>query len=442
VPHEFSSFCPVAIAAIGRLPRSIADRAIHVRMRKAMRGEIKREFRPDKAMKAFEPLRRRAMRFAVDNMERLAEHEPEMPAGAFNRFADNWRPLATIADVAGGPWPERARAAIVADLGKAEDDELGLMLLEDLRLIFDEHADEDGKPPARQLSSAVMVIALKDLSDRPWNELGRQRAPITQNKLARMLEAFEIHPHGTIKLMDGKTAKGYRRRDFEETWARYLSPPVISADSTVTPSPLRETAAHEASKTQKQEKTQPSPRHLPSSKGDGVTVAKKAVEQAKTTKNPRKPANGDGVTVADAENTEGHIFAAPMSTAELRRVRGVEVVTPVNAPAPGGLTPAQAAQLSKLGVHHEVLRELTPRDAESLLGDPPIIPRNACKAPKDDLRELAKVLGMVSTPSADLADMAVQYGGGVAITADMVDAIRQGGWAPYAVRDALWTALS
>jgi hypothetical protein len=105
-------------------------------------------------------------------------------------------------------------------------------------------------------------------------------------------------------------------------------------------------------------------------------------------------------------------------------------------------TPAQETALAKLGVHPEVIKEMTPHDAERLLGDPPFAPRNACKAPQDDLRELAKVLGMVSTPSADLADMAVQYGGGVAITADMVDAIRQGGWAPYAVRDALWTALS
>jgi hypothetical protein len=118
----------------------------------------------------------------------------------------------------------------------------------------------------------------------------------------------------------------------------------------------------------------------------------------------------------------------------------VEDPTPAEAHAPP--TAAQAAQLSKLGVHREVLAELSSWDAERLLGDPPIIPMNACKAPKDDLRELAKVLGRVSTSSAKLADMAVQYGGGVAVTAAMIDAIKAGGWAPYAVRDAIWVALS
>jgi hypothetical protein len=258
-----------------------------------------------------------------------------------------------------------------------------------------------------------------------------------------MLKAFEIHPHGTIKLIDGRTAKGYRRRDFEETWARYLSSPVVSADSTVTPSPLRETAAHEASETQKQEKTQPSPRHLPSAKGDGVTVAKKPVEQVRTPPNPRKTANGVGVTVANAENTEGRIFAAPMTAAELRRVRGVEVAAPMNAPAPGGPTAAQAAQLGKRGVHPGVIEELTAAEAKNLLtGDPPIIPPSAYRAPKDDLCELAKTLGRVSTPSAEIADMAVQYGGGVAVTSAMIDTIKAGGWAPFAVRDAIWIALS
>jgi hypothetical protein len=37
--------------------------------------------------------------------------------------------------------------------------------------------------------------------------------------------------------------------------------------------------------------------------------------------------------------------------------------------------------------------------------------------------------------------MAAEYAG-VAVTPAMVDAIKAGGGAPYAVRDALWTALS
>jgi len=37
-----------------------------------------------------------------------------MPPTAFNRLADNWRPLFAIAEIAGGDWPQRALAAFTA----------------------------------------------------------------------------------------------------------------------------------------------------------------------------------------------------------------------------------------------------------------------------------------------------------------------------------------
>jgi len=45
-----------------------------------------------------------------------------MPAGIFNRAADNWRPLLAIADLAGGEWPERARQAAQSTCGTREED--------------------------------------------------------------------------------------------------------------------------------------------------------------------------------------------------------------------------------------------------------------------------------------------------------------------------------
>src|SRR5439155_2789463 len=46
-----------------------------------------------------------------DNFPALAACNPPLPPGAFNRLADNWRPLFAIAQVAGGDWPQRALAA-------------------------------------------------------------------------------------------------------------------------------------------------------------------------------------------------------------------------------------------------------------------------------------------------------------------------------------------
>jgi hypothetical protein len=50
--------------------------------------------------------------------EWCAEHEgkieePDLPDGVVDRAADIWEPLIAIADIAGGTWPEQARAAAV-----------------------------------------------------------------------------------------------------------------------------------------------------------------------------------------------------------------------------------------------------------------------------------------------------------------------------------------
>jgi putative DNA primase/helicase len=167
VPRRFSTFGPCAIAMIGRLPGTLEDRALQVVMKRAQRGEVKRSFRPDRAGD-LDRLRRQAARFAADHMIALGAAEPELPAGAFNRFADNWRPLAAIADATGGRWPGLARSAILADLGAVEEAELGQQLLEDIRTIFDELVDADAKTrPAQKLASKTIVGALKGMADRP-----------------------------------------------------------------------------------------------------------------------------------------------------------------------------------------------------------------------------------------------------------------------------------
>ena len=227
---------------IGRLPGTLEDRAVHVLMKRAMRGEVKRSFRPDRA-DDLDRLRSQAARFAADHMAALAAAEPELPPGAFNRFADNWRPLAAVADLAGGRWPALARAAILADLGQADDDELGQQLLEDVRAIFDDYVDDDGRTkPAQKLPSKIICGALHEMDDRPWKELGRNETPITQNKLARMLKPFGIAPHGPIRLPSGKTPQGYLRSAFEEAWNCYLLPG--GANQTATVPQAKETAIH------------------------------------------------------------------------------------------------------------------------------------------------------------------------------------------------------
>src|SRR5260221_12116881 len=50
-------------------------------------------------------LRRKLARWAHDNFATLQACDPPMPPTAYNRVADNWRPLFAIAHTVGGDWP-------------------------------------------------------------------------------------------------------------------------------------------------------------------------------------------------------------------------------------------------------------------------------------------------------------------------------------------------
>src|SRR5262249_4859720 len=153
-------------------------------------------FRPDRAGHLDE-LARKTARWAADHREAIKDADPDMPAGIFNREADNWRPLLVIADLAGGEWPGRARRAATAMHGAEGDDGPGVELwLGAVRAIF---AERD----ADRMLSADLVKALVAIEGRPWAEYGRTRKPLSQNQLARLLKPVAITPN-TLRTADGR----------------------------------------------------------------------------------------------------------------------------------------------------------------------------------------------------------------------------------------------
>ena len=104
-----------------------------------------------------------------------------MPAGVFNRVADNWRPLLAIADAAGGNWPERARRACMAAAEVPAEQSVGVILLGDIQAIFAEKGVD-------RLPSDDLVKALNEIEGHPWAEWrGR---PLTSHALARLLKKY------------------------------------------------------------------------------------------------------------------------------------------------------------------------------------------------------------------------------------------------------------
>jgi putative DNA primase/helicase len=213
-PASFNVFAAKAVAAIGRLHPTIMSRSIVVPLQRLTLSESVERLREDR-LDHLAPLASRAARWALDHVEVLRTTDPDMPAELRDRHADNWRPLFAIADLAGHGWAATARNAARLLDEPDSDETAGLMLLADIRDLFD----------ARQvdrLSGEDIVAHLHGLEDRPWNEFGRSGKPLSKNRLAALLKPFGVFPRGIRT--GGATPRGYVLADFADAFARYLSP--------------------------------------------------------------------------------------------------------------------------------------------------------------------------------------------------------------------------
>jgi putative DNA primase/helicase len=211
----FAAFAPAALAGIGPLPGTLHDRAIVVRLAKAKPNEVVARFDSRRIEREIE-LCRKLAHWAGDNFEKLKNCDPQLPETAFNRVADNWRPLFAVAEVAGGDWPNRAREAFTR-LTSTDDLEargIGTTLLADIADIFTASNID-------KIFSAQLCDELAAIEGRPWAEWGRQRKPISKNQLATQLRRFSVSPH-EIRIGD-KTGRGYELADFEDAFLRYLA---------------------------------------------------------------------------------------------------------------------------------------------------------------------------------------------------------------------------
>ena len=221
---RFSTWGAKAIALIGALPATLADRSITVSMQRKTSTEPRVRYR-DRDCQDFQSLRSRALRWANDNYTALADSDPEIPAVVNDRAADNWRPLLAIADLAGGRWPEAARRAAVALSGTSEDESTDMQLLRDLHWIFDGKPEErDGElrreyEPTDKLFGHKLVAELRDIETSPWAGW-RHGKGFTDRDLAKALKPYGAAPE-TIRI-GSVTAKGYYRAKLADAFERYL----------------------------------------------------------------------------------------------------------------------------------------------------------------------------------------------------------------------------
>jgi len=210
---DFQVFCPKAIAGIGKLPDTNADRSIPIRMKRRAPNETLQRFRRRLFLDESARIRNTIAEWITPHLEVLRDMRPILPDSLSARQQDGCEPLLAVADLAGGDWPELARAALIEILTgeAAEDSSIGTRLLSDIRSVF-QHQSFD------RMFTVDLLAALCDMEPQ-WLEFSYGKA-LSAAALARLLRGFDIAPR-KIRMGD-RTASGYFRDWFSDAWTRYL----------------------------------------------------------------------------------------------------------------------------------------------------------------------------------------------------------------------------
>jgi putative DNA primase/helicase len=234
-PERFSTWGPKAIALIGRLSGTLStlnDRSIIIGLKRKLPTEKIKRLDLDFDIRHLD-LRRKCMRFASDNMDRLRAANPQMPSIDNDRALDNWTPLLSVADLAGGEWPKQARSVMEKFESAKEDDSASVMLLQDIRSVFQERKCET-------LWTENLLKALIAMEDRPWSEWKKGK-PLSGASLSRLLKPFEIKPDEIWQ--GGENKRGYKLKQFDDVFKRYAFQP----PSTIQSAKVLDSADHASS---------------------------------------------------------------------------------------------------------------------------------------------------------------------------------------------------
>ncbi len=185
---DFSVFSPKVLAGIdtGRLPDTITDRAVVIRMKRRHAGEPVQRFRIRSAIAEAADVNLWLEDWAGRHVGALTEAEPGLPAELGDRAMDAWEPLVAIADLAGDEWTGRARSAAVALSGNGAEEEAtyGTQLLQAIA------ATMDGR---ERIATAELLEAINADEELPFGGWSDGKG-ISARGLARKLKPYGVRP--------------------------------------------------------------------------------------------------------------------------------------------------------------------------------------------------------------------------------------------------------
>jgi Protein of unknown function (DUF3631) len=209
-PMLFPTFCMKFVASKGKqAPDTILSRAIFIMLKRRTRAESITHFAHIDD-DDFRRIRSRLARWAADNGAALGLQVPEPPEGFINRLASNWQLLLAIADSVGAGKRARDAARLIAGMTDLPSD--GVTLLQDIKAHFD-------RSTLDHVSSKTLVADLIADPEKPWAEWTRGK-PISERLVAQLLREYGISSRNVGPRET--QAKGYRKADFADAWARLL----------------------------------------------------------------------------------------------------------------------------------------------------------------------------------------------------------------------------
>jgi hypothetical protein len=221
--EELPAYCPVAMAGLGYLPDTIFTRSVIVKMRRRAPNETVEPYRRRLEVEKGQRLRDRLALWATTILDQVRDTYPIMPDGIADRAADVWEALLSVADAAGGEWPERARVTAVTLVTSSIRGEgsLGIQLLTDIKTVFGDR---------EAMATKTLLNELINMDESVWADI--KGKPITDRGLAFRLRAYEVGSK-VVRIGEG-TAKGYAKGDFYDAWQRYLPQPPMEEVTEVT----------------------------------------------------------------------------------------------------------------------------------------------------------------------------------------------------------------
>lgn len=219
---EMPTFSPVAMAGNApHLPDDTRSRCIRVLLMPDLDGTVEASDWEDLEDAAAEL--KAALSAVMDGCRDLVKAaRPNLPDGCTGRMREKWNPLARVAQVAGGTWPDIVAELIERDMKELEmerDDGLANLpsrvhLLHDLARIW--HEEEPFIP-----TSQIIARLQTEEPDR-WGLNAITGKKLTPQGMGRMLSQMKVYA-----AKDSTDTRGYFKNSLLPVWRRFNITPHI-----------------------------------------------------------------------------------------------------------------------------------------------------------------------------------------------------------------------